>query len=183
MYFYAMKSLPLLSLFLLTCARLVFAQGIDVRYDKNRDMSVYKTFGFGEGEVITPPDERVMNESKTKGIVIDIISEELIEKGLTKLDSGADLTVSFIVGAVGRTEINNVGPLGGTPGQLERRSNVSDTREGSLVITIHDKSKHLVWRINGSGRSDLGQPDQLIREVVVKGFKKFSIKPPKKKKK
>lgn len=178
-----MKTLLGLSAFLLNCISLVSAQGIDVRYDKNRDLSVYKTFAFGESEVITPADQRVLSETKLKSMVMEILEDELTQKGLTKVDSVADLTVSFIVGALDRSEVSTVGPFGGTPGQVERRSSVNEMKEGNLVVTLHDKSKHLIWKVNGTGSPEYNQPEVLIREIVRKGFKKFTLKPSRKKKK
>jgi hypothetical protein len=40
------------------------AQSIEVEYDKKKDMSAYKTFQFGEQEIITPKEKRIFDESK-----------------------------------------------------------------------------------------------------------------------
>ena len=47
-----------LSLFLLYTLNLSAQEDINVEYDKKRDLSIYKTFSLGEGEVITPTDQR-----------------------------------------------------------------------------------------------------------------------------
>lgn len=170
-----------LILFLPCSTMTSFSQELEVRYDKKRDLSVYKTFMIGESDVITPADRLKIDEKELKGIVNEILITELTGKGLQKVDKDGDLVASFVIGEVERSEIQNVGPLGGTPGEGQGRSSVEDIKEGMLSIILYDRSKNLVWRINGTGRSNLNQPQQFINEIIVNGFKKFSLKPLKKK--
>lgn len=170
-------------LLFLACATLTsFSQGLEVRYDKKRDLSVYKTFIMGESDVITPADRRKIDEKDLKDMVNEVLISELTAKGLQRVDKDGDLVASFVIGEVERSEIQNVGPLGGTPGEGQGRSSVEDIKEGMLSITLHDRNKNLIWRVNGTGRSDLSQPQQFINEIIINGFKKFSLKPLKKKK-
>jgi len=161
---------------------LVKGQGLEIRYDKNRDLSVYNTFEVGESDVVTPSDKRKINEKELKLIVTTILERELTEKGLQKVDTGGDLVATFIIGELDRSVIQDLGPLGGTPGSGQDRSSIEDIRESNLVITLYDKSKNLIWKVSGTGRSD-NNPQQFIDEIISKGFRKFSLTPPKEKKK
>jgi hypothetical protein len=93
-----------------------WAQDFKVEYEKNVDLSHYKSFRFGEGEIITPKDLRQVPDTALHKWVRDAVSEELTRKGLQPADSAADLTVSYIVGSQMRSDAGNVGPLGLTPG-------------------------------------------------------------------
>src|SRR6185436_12830527 len=107
------------------------AQDFKVEYDKNADFSHYKTFQFGEGEIITPKDLRQVPDTTLHKWVRDAVAEELIKKGLQRLDSAADLTVSYIVGSQMRSNAGDVGPLGLTPGGTSSQTYMHDYRQGS----------------------------------------------------
>ncbi len=153
-----------------------FAQDIEAEYDKNRDYSIYKTFSLGEGEIITPKDQRKVSDEQLHKWVREAIAEELKDKGLVQLDSMGDLRVSYIVGSLERSDLrsNTAGGLGG--GVV-----LNDYEQSSLVIDMNDRNNFLIWRINGV-TSVSSTAVTMIDEVVAKGFKKFSIKPKKKKK-
>jgi hypothetical protein len=159
------------------------AQEIKVEYDKNRDFTKYKTFVFGESEITTPKDERVFDEKVLHGWVRNSVTKELEEKGLKKSDSTGDLVVSYIVGAIDLSETGDLGPFGGTPGIETNRHYANSYRQGNLVIDLNDKSDFLIWRVNAQAVNMSPQAESYINEIVAKGFKKFSIKPKKSKKK
>ena len=159
------------------------AQDIKVEYDKNGDFTHYKTFSFGEAEVITPKDQRVFDEAVLHGWVKNAITSELEEKGLKKVDSSADLIVSYIVGAVELSETGSTGPFGGTPGVETSRHYTNSYRQGNLIIDLNNRSDFLVWRVNAQAVNISADAERYIKEIVSKGFKKFSIKPKKSKKK
>ncbi|HZX75406.1 MAG TPA: DUF4136 domain-containing protein [Cyclobacteriaceae bacterium] len=177
-----MKSKILLLSFLFF-RTVMFAQEINVEYDKNRDFSKYKTFSFGESEIITPKDQKVYDSNQIHGWVRDAITRELEIRGLKKTDSLGDLTASYVIGSSSRSEIENVGPLGGTPGMVAQpRSSMRDFNMGSFIIDLKDKSKNLVWRVNAETMLTSTEVQSSIDEIVVKGFKKYG-KPVKSKKK
>lgn len=169
-------------LFLLLATVSGFAQNIQVEYDKNRDLTKYKTFTFGEGEIITPKDQRVIKDETMHKWVREAIAEELKEKGLVRVDSNADLTASYIIGSLARSDMQNLGPMGVSPGSTNQTWS-RDFQQSSLVIDLNDRSKMLIWRINGVTSTTTPDAANMIREVVSKGFKKFSLKPKKEKKK
>lgn len=166
-----------ISLLFIPAATGVFAQDIETEYDKNRDFTIYKTFALGEGEIITPKDQRKVSDEQLHKWVREAISEELKEKGLVQLDSLADLTVSYIIGSLERSDLRS-NSAGGIGAGVE----MSDYEQSSFVIDMNDRNNFLIWRV--SGVTSTGSPNAvtMIDEVVAKGFKKFSIKPKKKKK-
>ena len=63
------------------------AQDFLVEYDKNHDFSQYKTFSFGESEIITPKDEETIDENKIHSWVKKAMIDELEAKGLKNVES------------------------------------------------------------------------------------------------
>lgn len=161
----------------LTLATAGFAQDIEAEYDKNRDFTIYKTFALGEGEIITPKDQRKVSDEQIHKWVREAIAEELREKGLVQMDSLADLTVSYIIGSLERSDLRS-NSAGGIGAGVE----MNDYEQSSLVIDMNDKNDFLIWRVNGVTSTGHPSAVTMIDEVVAKGFKKFSIKPKKKKK-
>ncbi len=158
-----------------------FGQELKVEFDKNRDFSKYKTFRFGEGEIITPKDQQQTNEDDIEKWIRSAISRELEMRGLILVDSMADLVVSYVAGSLARSSAGDVGPMGLTPGSMDR-TYIRDYREGSLIIDLNDKSKLLVWRINATSDMSASGGERMIGQIVEKGFRKYP-KPSKKKKK
>ena len=158
------------------------AQDIQVEYDKNRDLSHYKTFTMGAGEIITPKDRRTGNEATVHKWVKDAIIEELTEKGLQQVDSAGDLLATYLIGTQQRSDFQQLGPLGMTPNS-SAQSWSRDYQMGSLVIDLNDKNKNLIWRVNATNTAAATDIDNIIAQVVSAGFKKFSLKPKKVKKK
>ena len=130
----------------------------------------------------TPKEERVFDEKILHSWVKNSIAKELEEKGLKKSDT-ADLIVSYIIGAVELSETGDLGPFGGTPGIETNRRYTNSFRQGNLVIDLNDKRDFLIWRVNAQAVNMSPQAERYIIEVVAKGFRKFSIKPKKSKKK
>jgi hypothetical protein len=160
------------------------AQELKVERDKGADLSQYKTFKLGEGEIITPKDLRLVEDTTLHRWVRHAVTSELIKKGLKQVDSSADLIVSYIAGTQQRTDAGNVGPLGLTPGSNPSQTYLRDYRQGSLVIDLNDaKTNKLVWRINANNSSGIADAERSIERIVGQGFKKLSIEPKKVKKK
>jgi len=164
-------------LFFLASVSASMAQDIKVEYDKNRDFTIYKTFSLGEGEIITPKDQRKVSDEQIHKWVREAIAEELKEKGLDQLDTLGDLTVSYIIGSLERSDLRS-----NTSGGIGAGVVMNDYEQNSLVIDMNDRQNFLVWRINGVTSTQAPNANLIIDEVVAKGFKKFSIKPKKKKK-
>lgn len=158
-----------------------FGQELKVDFDKNHDFSKYKTFRFGEGEIITPKDQQQTNEDDIEKWIRSAISRELEMRELTLVDSSADLVVSYVAGSLARSAAGDVGPMGMTPGSMDR-TYIRDYRQGSLIIDLNNRSKLLVWRINATSDMSATGGERMIDQIVEKGFRKYP-KPSKKKKK
>ncbi len=158
-----------------------FGQELKVEFDKNRDFSQYKTYRFGEGEIITPKDQQQTNEADIEKWIRNAISRELELRELVLVDSAADLVVSYVAGSLARSAAGDLGPMGLTPGSMDR-TYIRDYRQGSLIIDLNDKSKLLVWRINATSDMSATGGERMIGQIVEKGFRKYP-KPSKKKKK
>ena len=172
-----------LCLLLCLLSAALHAQDIQVEFDKNRDLTGYKTFRFGEGEIITPKDQRVIKDATMHQWVKNAIREELTAKGLTFVDSAkADLVASYIIGSLQRSDMQNLGPMGTAPGSNEQTWS-RNFQQSSLIIDLNDRGNLLIWRIQGVTSTTTPDAENMIREVVSKGFKKFSLKPKKDKKK
>ena len=134
-------------------------------------------------EIVTPKDERTVVDSIIHKWVRTSVTEELKEKGLALADSsGADLVISYVIGSLQRRDVEQLGPLGQTPGN-DSRTWSRDYDEGSFIIDVNERSKKRVWRINASTNTTSADGGRMIAQVVGEGFKKFSLKPKKKAKK
>lgn len=171
-----MRKLFILLLFLAGISA-SYAQDIEAEYDKNRDFTIYKTFAIGEGEIITPKDQRKVSDDQIHKWVREAIASELKDKGLVQLDSLADLKVTYIIGSLERSSLANNASGGIGAGLV-----MNDYEQSSFVIDMNDRHNFLVWRVNGVTSTTSPNASTMIDEVVAKGFKKFSIKPKKKKK-
>lgn len=173
------KQLILCALLLSACT--TWGQEFKVEYDKDRDYTQYKTFRFGEGELTTPKDQQQVTPEQVDKWIKDSVTKELELRGLKRVDSAADLVVSYVVGTLAKSDAGTVGPMGLTPGSMDRNYS-RDYRMGNLVIDLNDRRGIMVWRINSTFEMLSASAQSLIDAAVQKGFKKYP-KPPKKKKK
>jgi hypothetical protein len=158
-----------LLLFLNFCAA---AQEIHVEYDKKHDFSKYKTFRFGESQVVTPPDQKQVSDATVDKWIKAGVTRELQFKGLQRVDSVADLVVTYMIGTMSRFDAQAIGPLGMTPGSNDRTWS-RDYRQTSLVIDLNDRTNYLAWRINAVVDIVGNEGERAVDVVVVRGFKKF----------
>lgn len=154
-------------------------QEIKVEYDKKHDFTKYKTFSFGESQVITPQDQKQVSDATVDRWVKNGVTRELESKGLSKVDSNADIVVTYAVGTMARSDIQAIGPLGQTPGSTATTWS-RNYNQTSLIIDLNNKSNFLVWRINAVADVVGPEGERTIDMIVERGFKKFA-KPSKKK--
>jgi hypothetical protein len=173
------KQLVLSALLLSAC--IAWGQEFKVEYDKDRDYTQFKTFRFGEGELTTPKDQQQVTAEQVDEWVKDSMTRELESKGLRRVDSVADLVVSYVIGTLTKSDAGTLGPMGLTPGSMDRNYS-RDYRMGNLVIDLNDRRDLMVWRINATFEMLSASAQSLIDAAVQKGFKKYP-KPAKKKKK
>ena len=107
------------------------------------------------------------------------MARELTRKGL-KLADTAQLVVSYIAGMQQLSDAGSVGPLGISPGNSSQ-TYLRDYQQGNLVIDLNSASNNnLIWRIRATTNGG-GPLETTIDRMVGQGFKKFTIKPKKKK--
>jgi hypothetical protein len=157
-----------------------FGQEIKVEYDKKHDFTKYKTFSFGESQVITPKDKKQVSDATIDKWIKSGVTRELESKGLKCVNGSADLVATYAVGTMPRSDMQPIGPLGQTPGSTATTWS-RDYNQTSLIIDLNNKSNFLVWRINAVADVVGAEGERTIDMVVERGFKKFA-KPGKKKK-
>lgn len=172
----------LLSVFCFGLITLAFAQDVKVEFDKTKDYSNYKTFRFGDSEIVTPKEKKQITDVALHKLIRQAVEKELSERGITRNDSSAELVVTYVAGIFERTESQNLGPLGTAPGQTSQTW-TNNYSQGELIIDINDaRSKKLIWRINSQTNTSTPEAANYIDQVVDKGLKKFAVKPKGKKK-
>ncbi|MBI1769827.1 MAG: DUF4136 domain-containing protein [Bacteroidetes bacterium] len=157
-----------------------FGQEIKVEYDKKHDFTKYKTFSFGESQVITPQDQKQVSDATIDKWIKNGVTRELEFKGLKRAEANADLIVTYAVGTMARSDMQAIGPLGQTPGSTATTWS-RNYNQTSLIIDLNDKSNFLVWRINSVADVVGAEGERTIDMIVERGFKKFA-KPVRKKK-
>jgi len=150
------------------------AAGVSVDYGKSVDFSQYKTYRWSEPtETLNPELERKIHEA---------IDNELMAKGLTKLDGEADLriTIRLTVQDDQREEMDILG-FPGRWGESAERAGASgevllEVEVGRLVVDLLDGASGLhLWRGTAT-RVTAGKPEgsaKLINKAARKMFKDF----------
>ena len=150
----------------------VSAQEIKIEYNKKHDFSKYKTFSFGESQVITPADQKQVSDATIDKWVKTGVVRELEYKGLKRVDSTADLIVTYVIGTMARSDAQAIGPLGMTPGSDDRTWS-RDYKQTSLIVDLNNRSKYLVWRVNAVADVIGTDSERTIDMTIVRGFKKY----------
>lgn len=170
-------------LFLLNLSALAsLAQSVEAEYDKKKDFTHYRTFSFGESQITTPSDQKLIDDKTMDAWIVRAVTRELELKGLKRSDSIPDLIVTYAEGTLARSDTERLGPLALTPGANPNRSFTYEYKQSSLVIDLNDRSGNLIWRVNSTTNMTSSEIERTVDAIVEKGFKKFA-KPTKKKKK
>ncbi len=161
------------------------AQEVKVDYDKKHDFSVYRTFTILGGEIVTPEDQRQVPEATVKGWIRSAIARELTGKGLTEATESADLSLYYTAGTLQTSQMQDLGPLGYTATPTGEGSRTFGRQYASGTLAIDMKDNRLgrnVWKIYATGDVSSANGQRTIDQLVAAGFRKYSIKPKKKKK-
>src|SRR5688572_30766148 len=144
------RSVTFLTFYLLVLS--VSGQSVKATMEKGVDMTIYETFTVFKGELMTPPDARIVSENELFQSVKAAVTKEMELRGYKFVpDSSAQLYVSYVAGAYNLTEGGNTGPLGQTPASTpaemdQSRSWSRESREGMIAIDIMDsRSKKELW--------------------------------------
>ena len=166
-------------LLILAGALSVYAQKVKVGADPAVDVSKYKTYAWSSG---TTGTNAIINQQ-----IVAAVDAQLAAKGLKKVETDPELTISALVWTESDMHISNpswhpslnslsTGVYGGA-------SNWPVTK-GTLVVNISDtKTKNEVWRgtatdtlkqgPSGSKVEDAKTAEKPIRKAVEKMFKQF----------
>jgi hypothetical protein len=152
----------------------IFADDVDVDFDKAQDFAKFKTFRMLEG-TIDAKSPALKNEIVRKNLESDI-RERLKANGLTEASAEVqpDVNVRFHLGSARRTDTTAV-----PAGRFGQRTRVvkSQTTEGTLTIDLLVK-RELVWRaVAVDDNKDPAKIADHLDDMVKKAIGKY---PPKK---
>jgi hypothetical protein len=165
----------------------LYAQDVHYNYDHRANFGAYKTYQWvdlpGPGGAV--PDQLIDQSIKRA------VDEQLAQKGLTRVDNGADLQVAYH--AVVREEkginLSAFGDGGGPWGwgggwggfnSATVTGQTSTIPVGTLLVDLYDPAKkQLVWRGDGTKTIDLKKdPDKNYRNLQKAMTKLFKNYPP-----
>lgn len=169
-----------LTILFLFFTNIILAQEIKVEYDKKHDFSMYKTFSFGEGEVVATSDQKQASSVAIDKWVKTGVTRELESKGLKRVDSAGQIKVTYAYVTMPREDMQHIGPLAQTPGSTATTWS-RDYTQTSLIIDLNTK-KDLIWRVNALVTISGAEGERVVDVIVERGFKKFGQHPKKKKK-
>ncbi len=147
-----------------------------IDYDNSADFSQFKTFAYQEGSPVT--DNPLVDQR-----IVAAIERHLTQEGLQKIDSNADLHVTYHAATGQQSEYYTTGyGYGVGPGWRWGGGMASTTtREvsytvGTLVVDIWDVSdKQLVFRGSASGTvsEDPSKSTENINKVMAQIFENY----------
>ena len=164
-----------------------WAQKIDTEFDKALDFSQFKTFAIREGK-INAKDPMLSSELVEKNLRSAIV-EQLKAKGLTEVESKADLNVTFrLTEGKGKQQVltpgqtvDTIGPRGRITERntRPRRAGITQAKDTLVIDLRNTATKELAWRAVGVDKQDdPGKLERRLPGMVTKAFQKY---PPKKK--
>ena len=164
-------------MFLVICA---YGQDVHYNYDRGSNFQSYETYQWIEsGEEV--PDQLIDQAIKRA------IDEQLAQKGLTKVEKGADLYVRYQAGISLEKSVSLTGmgdSFGGWGGWGTRsvHGQTSTVPVGVLVVDLYDAGKkQMIWRGDATKTIDLKKdPDKNyknLQKTMAKLFKNYPPKP------
>src|SRR5262245_39533210 len=149
---------------LMLCSVLLFADELNVDFDRHTDFSTLKTFALREGKVNSANPE--LNNALVVRKIGDAIREGLIAKGLKETASNPDIIVDYSITGLDFSETR------GGPAAFS---------QGTLVVDLNRReSKTLVWRsVYRDNESNNAKLAQKLPGDVKKSLAKYP--PPKQK--
>ena len=162
-----MKTTRFIIVLLLACAAVVFAQKVDVTFDKKQDFAKLKTYTWTTNSRAADPD--------ADKYIVEAIDRQLAASGLAKADAAtADVRVAY--GAVTRTDIDFDKAFSDEPSKTGS-TGAHTYPVGTLIVAIRDRSDKVIWR--GSiqralpGDGDKAKAKQVVEDAVATLFAKY----------
>lgn len=155
------------------------AQKVKVASDPVVDLSKYKTYAWSDGR---PGANPIVNQQ-----IVAAVDSQLAAKGLTKVETDPELTLSAWVWTESDMHVSNPSwapALNSIQTGVAVPSQGWPVTKGTLVIDIADtKSKNGVWRatasdtlkhgLTGDKAKDAKNAEKPIKKAVEKMFKQF----------
>lgn len=143
---------------------------VAVQVAKTVDFSLYKTFTWRQGTPAPNP--------KTETMIREAVQKQLLAKGLTRVDSGADLLVSTHARQASemREDVDILGaqqrwPDESAPGGVSGDS-LREIEVGTLVVDMLDGNSRLnIWR--GTATRTLSASPKAARKQIDKAVRKM----------
>ena len=149
---------------------------VNTDYDKTANFSALKTYSWREG---TPLPNPLMGDR-----VVAAVDAQLQAKGLQRVDTGGDLTVTYHASATESMDIQtfSTGSYYGCWGgcMSSAQTTVRPVTTGTLIVDLVETSSNkMLWRGTGSD-TVTGDPQEGERKVNEAIQRMFSDFPPKK---
>jgi hypothetical protein len=155
------------------------AQKTTTHYDQHVNFSNFKTFMFTETHGAANP---VINQ-----MILAAVEHELVAKGLTKVETGADVKVIYLAAAGFDLQVSKVSfGYAVNPnysGIIDCGSAMSTITTGSLVIDLLDKTDRPIFRgtakavleqmPSGNVAVDAKLASKPVNKAIAKIFKKY----------
>lgn len=173
------KQMRLLSvfLFMVVCA---YGQDVHYNYDRAANFAAYKTYQWVD--LRSGVTDQLIDQAIKRSI-----DEQLVQKGLTKVESGADLQVGYqaVIDLEKGVNLSAWGTRGGAGGLGGWDSGTvtgqsSTIPVGMLLVNLYDRAtKQLLWRGDASKTIDLKKdPDKNYKNLQKAMTKLFKNYPP-----
>lgn len=177
-----MNQMTLLAAFLFMAVS-AYAQDVHYNYDRSANFAAYKTYQWVEIPGGAVPDQLIDQAIKRAA------EEQLAQKGLTKVESNADLYIGYqfvlnLEKSISLWDTGGAGPgWGGGPwgGSRNVQGQTSTIPVGILLMDLYDiGKKQLVWRGDAIKTIDLKtDPDKNYKNLLKVMTKLFKNYPPK----
>jgi Domain of unknown function (DUF4136) len=166
-------------LFVVIGAASAYAQKVQVKADPSVDLSKVKTYTWAQG--MSSPNPMIHQT------IIEAVDRALAAKGLTKVETGADITVAAWAATESDLHISNPSwapAMNSINTGIVVGSSTWPVTQGTLVVGLADaRTKESVWRgtatdtlehgPTGSAAKDAKSVEKKINKAVEKMFKKF----------
>jgi len=142
------------------------AQKVIVEHRKTHDFAKFRTFSFSDKSSMDATQQNQLTNAIFDQLIRDGVTRELLSKGLMKVDSSADLIVTY-------TWINKGMVTAAALPSTLRLGSSSDYKESTLIIDLNHRKGGLVWRIKATFDAINVNKEQTIARVIVRGLRKF----------
>ena len=151
---------------------LALAQDVHFDYDRSANFNAYRTYQWTDPNAGQAPNQ-LMDQNIKRAV-----DEQLVTKGLQRVESGGDLQVAYQVALDREKQFNGFGMGPRLNGMAQ--VNFSTIEVGKLVVNLVDPAKkQLVWRGDAAKTLDIKKdPDKNYKNLQKAMAKLFKNYPP-----